>query len=169
MIRVLFCCIFLLTFLHDGTSQSIAAQEQALKNELLTPEQRIPLLNHLSRDMSFVRPLQALQLANEALELSTRYGNLPGQAYAYRNLGSSHAMFGSFYKSMEYLQQAIEIFEELKDSVGIGNCYISLGHLYRNLQNRELEIRYHKKAYDIFHLRSDRERQCVTAHNLGEK
>lgn len=168
MIRVLFSCIFLLTFLHDGTSQSIAAQEQALKNELLTPEQRIPLLNHLSRDMSFVRPLQALQLANEALELSTRYGNLPGQAYAYRNLGSSHAMFGSFYKSMEYLQQAIEIFEELKDSVGIGNCYISLGHLYRNLQNRELEIRYHKKAYDIFHLRSDRERQCVTAHNLGE-
>lgn len=129
---------------------------------------QIDSLNLRSRELSFVDPMEAAKLTTEALKLSNQWDYPPGLAYAYRNLASVHSTEGYYFLSMEYIQRAIEIFSTTNDSIGIGNCYISLGHLYRRLNDREEELFYHKNAYQIFLNLNMKERIGVTAHNLGE-
>lgn len=148
--------------------QNIDSLERKLGSKKLATSDSIEILNQISRGLTFVNPVKALDYANKALELSTATDNSRGEAYAYRNLASIHSYNESYFISMEYLQRALEIFMLNNDSVGIGNCYISLGHTYRRLQNTKEEVNYHLKSYEIFKKRNDKERVGVTAHNLGE-
>ncbi|MFN7487490.1 MAG: ATP-binding protein [Cyclobacteriaceae bacterium] len=161
--------IFLITILVTQTmGQNIDSLERKLGSKKLATSDSIEILNQISRGLTFVNPVKALDYANKALELSTATDNSLGEAYAYRNLASIHSYNESYFISMEYLQRALEIFMLNNDSVGIGNCYISLGHTYRRLQNTKEEVNYHLKSYEIFKKRNDKERVGVTAHNLGE-
>ena len=161
--------IFLITILVTQTmGQNIDSLERKLGSKKLATSDSIEILNKISRGLTFVNPVKALDYANKALELSTATDNSLGEAYAYRNLASIHSYNESYFISMEYLQRALEIFMLNNDSVGIGNCYISLGHTYRRLQNTKEEVNYHLKSYEIFKKRNDKERVGVTAHNLGE-
>lgn len=161
--------IFLITILVTQTmGQNIDSLERKLGSKKLATSDSIEILNKISRGLTFVNPVKALDYANKALELSTATDNSLGEAYAYRNLASIHSYNESYFISMEYLQRALEIFMLNNDSVGIGNCYISLGHTYRRLQNTKEEVNYHQKSYEIFKKRNDKERVGVTAHNLGE-
>lgn len=161
--------IFLITILVTQTmGQNIDSLERKLGSKKLATSDSIEILNQISRGLTFVNPVKALDYANKALELSTATDNSLGEAYAYRNLASIHSYNESYFISMEYLQRALEIFMLNNDSVGIGNCYISLGHTYRRLQNTKEEVNYHLKSYEIFKKRNDKERVGVTAHNIGE-
>jgi len=62
----------------------------------------------------------------------------------------------------------LDIFKNSNDSVGIANCYISLGHIYRRLNQRNEEIKYHKASFEIFSRMEIPERTGVASHNLGE-
>lgn len=165
IIQTIFLSIILFT---QTTGQDIDSLERKLGSKKLTTSDSIETLNLISRGLTFVNPIKALDYANKALELSTATDNSLGEAYAYRNLSSIYSYNESYFISMEYLQRALNIFTLNSDSVGIGNCYISLGHTYRRLQNRKEEINYHLKSYEIFKRRDDKERIGVTAHNLGE-
>ena len=160
---------FYLLSIGSVIAQDIASSERMLNSNNISQEKRIELLNNLSRDLTFANPIKALQYANEAYSLSESTNNSMGLAYAYRNLANIYFIHEeSYFISMEYLQRAISIFSTEKDSVGIANCYISFGHIYRQLQNRKEEIEYHQKSLDIFEKLNIRERIGVTAHNLGE-
>ncbi|MFT3843654.1 MAG: tetratricopeptide repeat-containing sensor histidine kinase [Lacibacter sp.] len=129
---------------------------------------RINTNNLISRNISFVDPIKSLKYAQEALELSLKTDYKKGSADAYRNLGSIYSYFGSFYLTVDNLQRAITGYEELNDSTGLANCYISLGHAYRYLKNIKQEIHFHKQAFEIHSRHGDKERIAVAAHNLGE-
>lgn len=159
---------FTLIFFNQTIGQDIDSLEKKLSSKQLTTIDSIETLNLISRDLTFVNPLKALDYANKALELSTRANNSLGAAYAYRNLSSIYSYNESYFISMEYLQRALDIFTFNNDSIGIANSYITLGHTYRRLQNRKEEIDYHLKSYRIFKRLNNKERIGVTAHNLGE-
>lgn len=165
IIQAIFLTIILF---NQTTGQDIDSLERKLDSKKLTTSDSIETLNLISRGLTFINPVKALDYANKALELSTATNNSLGEAYAYRNLSSIYSYNESYFISMEYLQRALDIFTLTKDSVGIGNCYISLGHTYRRLQNRKEEVNYHLKSYGIFKRRDDKERIGVTSHNLGE-
>ena len=153
---------------NQTTGQDVHSLERKLGSKKLTTSDSIETINLLSRELTFVNPLKALDYANKALELSTNTNNSIGTANAYRNLSSIYSYNESYFISMEYLQRALDIFTLNKDSIGIANCYISLGHTYRRLQNRKEEVDYHQKSYGIFKRLDNKERIGVTAHNLGE-
>ena len=153
---------------NQTTGQDVDSLERKLGSKKLTTSDSIETINLISRELTFVNPLKALDYANKALELSTNTNNSIGTAYAYRNLSSIYSYNETYFISMEYLQRALDIFTLNKDSIGIANCYISLGHTYRRLQNRKEEVDYHQKSYGIFKRRDNKERIGVTAHNLGE-
>jgi len=149
-------------------AQVIDSLETELTRKDLSVEQRVDVLNLLARDLSYINQVRAIKYASDALRLSQQNAYQSGLAYAYRNLASSYSYYGSFYLTMSNLQKAIPLFEKLGDSLGIANCYISLGNTYRRLNNYEKEIYYHQRAYEMVHRLGNRERMGVTAHNLGE-
>jgi len=167
-IRIGLFWIMLLLKALSVNGQSIDSLEQKLQNNSLSPIERIETMNLLSRDLTYINQSGALKLANEALNLATTEGYSKGIAYAYRNLSGIYSYNEAYYLSINYVFQAIEIFKQLNDSIGLANCYISLGHTYRRLQKRDDEVNYHKKSYEIFSRLGPPERIGVTSHNLGE-
>jgi signal transduction histidine kinase len=154
--------------LFAAIGQSIDSLENVLDNPKLSTIDRVKTLNLLARDLTYVKPAKSLILANEAIKLSSELNYTAGLAYAYRNLSSVYSYNEIYFLSMKYLQESLDIFKSTGDSVGIANCYISLGHMYRNLKQRKEEVEYHKKAFELFSRFKQPDRIGVTSHNLGE-
>jgi signal transduction histidine kinase len=167
--KIIQLIFFIVLLCYHAIGQNVEALERKLSSKGLSTNDSIEILNTVSRDLTFVNRIKALDYANKALELSLRTNYSTGAAYAYRNLSSLYSFNDSYFISMDYLQRALEIFTLNNDTIGMANCYIILGHTYRQLQNRDEEIEYHLKAYEIFKkLNNNIERIGVTAHNLGE-
>jgi len=167
--RILSLLFLLSVLFSDLSAQYSDALEKRLKDDKLTDIERADVLNNLSMFLCLVNKERSLEVANEALNISNTIKYKKGQANAYRNLSIYYFYYEeSFFVSTEYLLQALDIFEELNDSIGIANCYISMGHSYRSLNEREKEIEYHEKAYNFFKRLNNIERIGVTALNTGE-
>jgi signal transduction histidine kinase len=168
-IRVTIILLLLLCAINDLSAQNIDSLEQVLKEERITDKKRVEILNQLSLFLTLVDSKRALETTNEAIAISNRINDNIGLANAYRNLSIIYFYYDENYSiSMEYLQRALDFFQINSDSVGIANCYISLGHAYRSLQVREKEIEYHRKSLEIFTRLKIIERIGVSALNLGE-
>lgn len=153
----------------DITAQFAELQEKRLKEDKLTETERADVLNNLSMFLCLVNKERSLTAANEAIAISKKINYSKGLANGYRNLSILYFYYDeSYFISTEYLLQALDLFEELNDSTGIANCYISLGHSYRSLQERDKEIEYHEKAFNYYKRQNDIERIGVTALNTGE-
>jgi signal transduction histidine kinase len=142
--------------------------ERFLSRTDLPAPAKVDRLNGMARDISYVNPLRATDLSYRALQLSQEADYPRGVAYALRGIASSLLTEERLYLCMKNLQRSLQIFHTLRDSTGIAGCYISLGHLYRRLLNREQELYYHQKAFDFFSRQGIAERIGVTTHNLGE-
>jgi signal transduction histidine kinase len=129
---------------------------------------RVNYLNVLAREYTYISAAKAYTYANEALQLSLQTQYRTGEAYAYRNLGSSYAAQEYFYGTSAFVEKAMTIFEELADSVGLGNCYITIGHAYKRQQDFAKSVEFHARAVQIFRQKRLQERLGVSLHNLGE-
>ncbi len=156
-------CVF-----YTGTAQQTDSLQKLLKQPNLPDTVLINTNNIISRQLSFIKPIEALSYTQKAMELSQKIQYKRGIAESYRNLGSIYSYYGSYYLTVFNMQKAIDGYKELNDSIGLANCYISMGHMYRYLRNIPQEIAYHKLSFEIHSRLGNRERIGVTAHNLGE-
>lgn len=161
-------CLLLVLCTCTMQGQVIDSLEQMLRKAPKESNAEADILNELAREYVYVNPMQSIHYAENALFISTKNEYEKGKAYAYRGLASAYSSFGSFYLTIDNVQNALIIFDKMGDSVGIANCYISLGHTYRRLKNRNKELLYNKAAYDIFEKLQFPDRLGVTSHNLGE-
>lgn len=129
---------------------------------------KVDILNDIARDLSYVKPLKSAELSYRALQLSQQIKYSRGEAYSLRGAASNQIIEDHYYLALKNINQAIRLFESNDDSTGIIDCYISLGHIYRRLKNREKEFYYNKIAYDYFRRHGPYERIGITIHNLGE-
>jgi len=142
--------------------------EQFLSRKDIPVAAKVDRLNGMARDIAYVNPLRGTDLSYRALQLSQEADYPRGVAYALRGIASSLLTEERLYLCMKNLQRSLQIFQSLKDSTGIAACYVSLGHLYRRLQNANQELHYHQAAFDFFSRQGIAERIGVTTHNLGE-
>ncbi len=163
------CLFFLMVINPYLNSQDIDSMERSLSEDSIPDIKKIEILNQVSLNLTMTDSRRALETINEALNLATAINYEKGLANAYRNLSIVYFYYDANYSiSMEYLQSAYDLFQKLDDSVGIANCYISLGHAYRNIHNIKQELEYHQKSFDVFSRLKMTERIGVTALNLGE-
>ena len=165
--KILFFLILKVTVLM-GQSSAIDSLEARLADSALRDSLRIEILNDLSREYLFVSISKATNYTQEALDLSLRTKSKRGEAYAYRNLASVFLTQELFYESSGYIERALVLFEQLGDSVGIGNCYLTRGHISRYQEDYQKSMVYQQKAVDIFRSKGLPERLGVSLHNLGE-
>lgn|GEM_PF-591270 len=166
--RYLLSLLFVLCVFCKASAQQIDSLLDLLKQPELPDTVRINTNNSISRQLSFIKPIEALSYTQKAMELSLKTEYKRGIAESYRNLGSIYSYYGSYYLTVFNMQKAIDGYKELNDSIGLANCYISMGHMYRYLRNVPQEIAYHKLSFEIHSRLGNRERIGVTAHNLGE-
>jgi len=151
-------------------SQASTIDRLKAENEAYTAldSVKVDMLNRLALENQFVSILEAFSYGREALELSVEIGYVNGEAYAYRNLGSSYAIRQDFVTAVQLLEKAQALFETIGSQRGVADCYISMGHVYRWQLDYFKAIEYQKKAADIYAKLGMPERYGITLHNLGE-
>ncbi|WP_416864652.1 MAG: tetratricopeptide repeat protein [Imperialibacter sp.] len=165
-----FLFVVLLSMPAAVFSQASTIDRLKAENEAYTAldSVKVDMLNRLALENQFVSILEAFSYGREALELSVEIGYVNGEAYAYRNLGSSYAIRQDFVTAVQLLEKAQALFETIDSQRGVADCYISMGHVYRWQLDYFKAIEYQKKAADIYAKLDMPERYGVTLHNLGE-
>ena len=169
MKKFLILGILICAFSIFGTyGQNLSSSSKNNDDKNIVYLDSITTLNILSRDLIFIDQEKSMEYAQTALHLSLEHNYKTGEAYAYRNMSNLNVINEIYFLGMDYIQKSLTIFQNQNDSIGIADCYISLGHLYRGLNNIEDEIRYFELSYDIFNKLNIPSRIGVAAHNLGE-
>ncbi len=76
---------------------------------------------------------EALTLANEALNLSKKYGFIKQEARSYLRIGRCHWILSDFNEAIDFLGQSLdlsdriqEIFTKVEALIGLGNVYVTM-------------------------------------------
>lgn len=149
-------------------SQTVDELKIKLNNQTLPVTERVDCLNLLSRELSYISPVESLTYAIQALNLSLKTNYTSGQAYAYRSMASVYSYEGALSETVVNLEKAMAIFRGRGDSIGVANCYVTMGHTYRRLKKHEEEIKYHRLSYDMILPTLQLERIAVVTHNYSE-
>ena len=66
-------------------------------------------------------PNKAIEIALQAKEQADKIDFKQGAAYALKNVGLGYYYQGKYVETLDYWEQSLKMFEELKDDLGIAN------------------------------------------------
>ncbi len=164
---------YIISLLLNCTAFALFAQStyvDSLENLLKTPipdTVKVWALNELSREYLYGAPEKSLAMATASQKLAHQIGYTRGEAYAYRVMATISATQDQYLTYSENLQMAIRLFITLKDSIGLGNCYITEAVVFDRQLKFEQAINSYSQALDIFRNAKMDERVAVCANNMG--
>ncbi|OQX73541.1 MAG: hypothetical protein B6D61_12435 [Bacteroidetes bacterium 4484_249] len=134
------------------------------------------MLINLSKDYLYQQPQKAIELANEALEISISIKDLKRQASSLYCIADGYRVIGENIKSLDYFLQSLKTFKDVSDKEGIARCANSIGLIYRFLGDYPAALDYHLNALRIYEelgdnvgIASSMINTGVVYRNLGEK
>lgn len=153
-------------FASNGQSTYVDSLESLLKTPI--PDTvKVWALNELSREYIYGAPEKSLSMATESQKLARKIGYSRGEAYSYRVMATLSATHDQYLSYSENLQKAIRLFIMLKDSIGLGNCYITEAVVHDRQLKYEQAIDSYGKALAIFRNAMMNERVAACANNMG--
>ena len=83
------------------------------------------------------------------LSFANEKGDLEYKAECFNKLGISNCLRGKNNLALEYFSKALQINEELQDSISISNSYENLGLVYKDLSDYDKALSYQIKSLKI--------------------
>lgn len=118
-----------------------------LENLQNTKEQ-IDYLNDMAYVHRFSNTSLMEELSKRALELSISINDLSRIARSWRNIGIVNIVYGFFEKSMDCLQTALKIYEDIQDEAGQAAVAGNIGRVYFSIGQHESAIHWYLKCVD---------------------
>jgi tetratricopeptide (TPR) repeat protein len=109
---------------------------------------------------------EALQVAQQAMDVAEKSGDQKLIAYACLNFGNAYFINGLLELSTQYYLRYIEINTRLGDEKGVAYGRINLGAVYLQLQQYERSRDYFEKALNFFEHLPDSIRQASPYHEM---
>jgi len=103
---------------------------------------------------------EALIHLRKLVELAEDQNNQEELRGGLSNLGSIHSDIGNYSEADNYFKKALEINITLKDSIAMGQCYMSLSRLNLRKKNSELALKYIDLAIFILKPGADKDDEC---------
>ena len=118
-------------------------------------EEKLMLLNSISWALHINDASKAREYANQALELSVKYKNKKEEAYAYNNFGGIYFSLGNYKLALLNYLKALNIREEINDTLGIAMSLGNIGIIHLYLGNYEKARENYFKSLKIFKKEND--------------
>ncbi|MFZ6665928.1 tetratricopeptide repeat protein [Peijinzhouia sedimentorum] len=111
---------------------------------LLEGNEKIDALNSLTRGLMYTTPNEAMDLANQAIQLSEKTGYLEGKVMAWINQGVIFNQRSLFQEAKDILTQAKETSEALDFQYGLAYSNLSLVamHIRENNYDKAIELSF---------------------------
>ncbi|HSC39740.1 MAG TPA: tetratricopeptide repeat protein [Chitinophagaceae bacterium] len=156
------------------TAHTGAAQQKELDSLLGVLRQyskqdttRLNLLNDIAFDYSHIDPDKGLVMAEEAMTLARKLGNLPKLASACSYKAMNLASKGNDSAALVYYRQALYIHEKTGNRLRVATTYNNMAIEMVNLSDYPSALDYHAKAYVVFESLNDTMRMANSLNNTG--
>jgi signal transduction histidine kinase len=149
-----------------GQNAKIAALQDSLA--LVTdPNIKVNILNAIAGEASEFDIDLSLATAHEARKLGLSEGYLHGVATANMWLGKGNALKGKTAESLHNLMDALKVYQNLADSLGMAHIYKYLANVYSANDNDREAMRYYKEAEEIYAALGAVEGISAILNNIG--
>jgi signal transduction histidine kinase len=155
----------------------IKAQDRPVQNPIIDSlsallatskeQERVEVLNALAWEWRNIEPPKAIMYADESIALSKKIDFKKGLAYAFRTKASIHWNRGDYTLAVENALEGLQLFENMNDSLGMGNTYLTLGNIYNRQRNIPYSYEYYQKALEIFTPLGEKLRAAACLNNLA--
>ncbi len=148
------------TLNHDSLKRIIEAED--------TPDSLMFNAYHrLSWELKSSMPTQALEYANEALNIAEQLNRPSKVADALSYIGVIYWQMGNFNMALDYHLEANSIYEEIQDNKGIARSNTNLGIIFSNQSHYDRALEYYFKALNIYEQIDDLMGMAVVLNNIG--
>ncbi|MEN8193509.1 MAG: tetratricopeptide repeat-containing sensor histidine kinase [Bacteroidota bacterium] len=113
------------------------------------------------------KPSEAINYSIQAIELAEIIEKNNLKAKALRNLSSASFAVGEKDSALVKLNEALQIYSNLNDSLNIGMVYSEMGEAYTYLNNSPQMVTSYLNALEIFKKLQNEKRVAITHLNLG--
>lgn len=112
-------------------------------------------------------PAKARSLAIEAKELAEKIGYLKGKGYALKYIGLVDYFQGKFLEALAYWNESLQIFENLKDDIGIANLLSNISAVYSDQGNDEKALEFSLRSLKLSEKAGDKLRILTALNGVG--
>lgn len=161
---------FLCFVLFVGISFGQQSPTDSLKRLLTSPmhdTSRVLLLDQLGRSLMYSKPLEAMQLAEEGLDLAEKSKFLKGKTRILNRLGSILRITGNYPKALELHLSSLKIAENTHDLDGIAKTLNNMGILYLEQKDAKKANESFQKTKAIAEKINDRNLILISVINIG--
>jgi two-component system, NtrC family, sensor kinase len=129
---------------------------------------RVNLLNDYGLEARKSTSEEAFKAFTESLEIARSLGYKIGEANSLLGLGFHHRFMDETKLGLSYTQDALNLFESLKDTLRIIPCYYNLTVIYSRLANFEMAIKTALEGLNLAELINDSKWRVLMNFQLGE-
>jgi signal transduction histidine kinase len=128
---------------------------------------RVDQLNAEAESMSRSDPARMLRLAEESKALAEEHGYEYGLAYALYHAGSAFWRMSHFTEALEFLKDALMLFEKLDDNHGRLRVLLNIGLVHQSQGKFDLALSHLSDALEIANLTNESVFKARILGNLG--
>jgi serine phosphatase RsbU (regulator of sigma subunit) len=151
-----------------GINDSIADRLLSELNIASKDTAKVRLLNELSHELTKTGNYeQAIQYANQSLELSKTSDLKTGLIESYISLGRINEKQGNYIPALEYYMKAISRLKEIENKDILQRIYNRLGNVYMYLGDYSKSLNYHLKSLTIKEEQNDKKGMAISYNNIG--
>lgn len=129
--------------------------------------EKVDLLNELAWEIGYSDLGRAFHVNQEAWDLAQKLSYDVGVARSKRNVGFYYYTQANFDLALRYAYEALDTFEQVKDSEEQANVQGIIGLIYWSLGNFDLTLDYLNRSEQIFQKTKNQERLPWTLTSLG--
>ena len=129
-------------------------------------ENKVKILNQLSKVVLKTNPTTSLEYALEALDKSG--DNISEKAVANINIGKAYAHLDQPKKAIKFYKEAENIYHNNNILTGEAYCKRQIANSYLALKDQKKAIEYYEKSYSIYHRNNKHNKTANLAHDLVE-
>ncbi|MBC8044326.1 MAG: tetratricopeptide repeat-containing sensor histidine kinase [Rhizobacter sp.] len=153
-----------------SVSQAISDLEARLNATTDTQDQgeeRISILNELSRQLRFIDATRALDLARDAYQLSQALGNPKGFANSLLNIGVVHWVLSNYEQSLNALGEAAALYVGQGNELGEADAISVVGMVHDTLGDFDKALPLFTRALRIRERLGDKQGEASSANSIG--
>lgn len=124
-------------------------------------------LNEDSKSLAGSDSTKAISLAMQAKEIAAEIEYPKGEAYALKNLGLVYFYKAKYPETLDYWNPSLQIFEKIKDDVGISNMLSNIGAVYLTQGADTKALEYMLRSLQLAEKIGDTLRMYTALSNIG--
>ena len=137
------------------------------KLKIVVAEERIKVLNSLSREYLYISPIQSIFYAEQAVEQAVKFHDIRLEHEAYNNLANSYALLKDYKNSIFNLEKALSKSERIGDVNLILIDIYKTADVYSSRNNHTKSIEYYNKALKINEITDNRSEVALALNRIG--